>query len=74
MCDREAPRSRTMAVVDSTRLLGGLLFRLACGRSGVYRLAVEYYYLRKGWAGCQLLHSVCGGSQARRGRSSRIIE
>jgi hypothetical protein len=33
----------------------------------------DRYYLRKGWAGSQLLHSVCGGSQARRRRFSRIM-
>lgn len=39
--------------------------RLVCSRSGVNgRLSLVQYYLRKGWAGCQLevvLHSVLWG-------------
>ena len=46
-------------------LRGGLVCRLVCSRSGVNgRLSLVQYYLRKGWAGCQLevvLHSVLWG-------------
>lgn len=55
-------------------LWGVLGCRPVCSCSGVYgRLSLVQYYLRKGWAGSLLHSSVCGGSQARRGRSSRII-